>query len=949
MNRLVTVLWLLVFVASIFSSYFNSIDGIETLEASAYAGDGNMWAALHRENATIEFHLLDPRGESLRHFTIPREVQGRTLQISYMTVDHEGNLFILKQFANSATGIYIEERMALSVFTGGFFEGLFRWITTIELDMVTDDNIGISRYTHIRADNEINITGISRDGTQILRRVYDRDALISGDVVIRAERRYTTFAGRRNMVGQRIYEPVFDAIAVGANTVFLTKTGQIFVSLDEYTQAWSLYPPPIEDQQLYSLSIYPVRGHAHYRDVIFERWSSTSNHAAWRVLTVPENPSIPGVESHHSQGPAGNIRDIVSIQSGLFTIARIVESALGAIAISVMLALIGFLIRELRYKLPLSHRLILLIPFVILVATILFVIWWDLGLFIWLLIAPVIWLILEGINPLAWLRQRERIVTKVMCVGIPVITIAIVSVSFIVYTHYRNALIETQDAHAQSAGDLLRALLAASIDEFDITDPTPQMYESPEFEELRGAMGRLGLYISSVFYSYYNNRMLTGIDHRIPAFFPLSMRNRGLENEGMFLQTALRAEQQSEIITDSFGNRRIFITPVATARGDSVFLLETGVFQREIDRRLNSFLLQLIPIVVITILLSVYLLNIASVWVLKHFGEFVKDIEIEKGPINNAKYHKINDELHHIIKKYNDMKNDLILLQKKLESIEANYRRFVPDRLISILNTDRDKIRLGIGTEKEDYFILAAELVPNEHLGTRAESGVDEKLANDFLKILHNSASSNMFIIPDSANIAKIRVILKANSGDAALEMVRNVFEREGGLDRNGMQLSFFLHKAQMMLRICGNDNRYILAMISEDFDEAEAMSRQLRRKCSSLVVSHDVYTCLSQTNGYRHRLAGWVRLKDQDLKVYDFYEFSKSDAAKIQFEKTNAEFKMGLEYFRTARNKNDYIRAHNTFIRICNENKEDKIAEYYRQLCIKELPLEFRVGDRHD
>ncbi|MCL2400246.1 MAG: hypothetical protein FWC91_10970 [Defluviitaleaceae bacterium] len=943
MSRLVIVLGSLIFIFSILLSCFGSIDGVETLETSAYAGSGNVWVALHRENVTIEFHLLNSRGESLQYFSIPREVQGLTIQIPYMTVDQEGNLFILKQYANPATGIPIEGRMALSVYTGGFFERLLGNVTTVELNMVTDDNIEISRYLHIRADSEISLTGVSRDGTRLIRRVYDRAALISGDILIRTERRYSTATGR-DMFGQPTYEPVFEAIAVGVNTVFLSKTGRLFVSAEYEPQAFLLYPPPTEEhQQLYTLAIYPVRGHAHYRDVIFERWSSVSDNIAWRVLTIPDNPSIPAVESHHSQEPAENIRNITDLQSRFFTLVRFVGSALGAIVVSIVLALLIFLAQEFRFKMPLGHRLSLLLPLGILIILAIFIIWWNLQLFLWLLLVPPLWLILEGINPITWIKQRERLVTKVLCIGIPVITIAVVSAGTVVYINYRNVLIETQDIHAQSAGELLRTLLAASIDEFDVTDPTPLMYGSSELEDLRGAMGRLGLYISSVFYGYENNRLLTGIDNRLPYFLPLRMRNLGRENEEMFLRTALMAEQQKGIITDSLGSRRIYITPVATARGESVFLLETGIFQREIDRQINAFLLQLIPMGFITILLSAYLLRLASIWALNHFSEFVKDIEKETGPIDNIKYQKINDELHHIIKKYNDVKRDLIIAQKKIESILASYRRFVPDRLMEILNTDRDKVRLGNGTLNEEYFVLSVELVIDENFG----SGVDEKLVNDFLRIIHNSATSNMFVIPDGANLTKLRVLLKAENGDDALEMVRNVFEREGGLDRDGMRLSFFLHKAQLMLRICGNENRYILAMISGDFDAALAMSYDLRRKCSSIVVSHEVYNHLSKVTEYRHRLAGWIQVRDRELKLYDYYEFSNSDSVKIKFAKTNEDFKMGLELFRIAQNKNDYIRAHNIFIRICNENKDDKLAEYYRQLCIKELPLEFRMGDK--
>jgi len=999
MTKLIVVLWVLIFSFGIIMHNRERIEGIESLKSIAYAGNGNIWVAFHNENATVELHLLNPSGEtlwnrldprrisvrratiefhlinshgmSLQSFSVPREVHGFARQISYMAVDQDGNLFILNQYVNPATGIYEEGMMSLSIYRGGFFERLFGTIRNIELDMTADDGTAISRYLHIRADSEISLTGISEDGFRLIRRIYDREALISGNAVPRTlDRMYTT---GRYVAGRRVYEPVFMAVAADVYTVFLSKSGRVFVSAENARQTVLIYPPPYVVQPNYVLTVYPVRGHTHNRDIIFEIWSREMGSAEWRVMTIPDGTTVHGVQAFFSQGPAreGIIRNINTIQSRTFTIESVIGMVLVASALSLMVLLINFIVREFKHKMPFTHRLTsLLLPLVALTALASFVIWRDLRFLFGIPLALLLWIpLVEGIiNPLRWFRQRKYVVTKVMCAAIPVVSLALVLVSSIIYFNYRNVLIATQETHAQDAGNLLRTLLAASVDELDMSAPSPEMYGSPEFEELRGAMDMLGFYISSIFYSFEEDILLTGIDRRLPYFFPLDIRNMGRDETAVFRQAALRAEQQRTIIDDNLGKRVIYITPVATARGDALFLLETGIFQREIDRQLNEFLLLLILIVTGAVMASTLILRKASNLVLKHLGEFVSDLEKldMEAAIDDTKYISSNDEINYIIKKFNDRQK--LALQRKIrfEKGLADYRRFVPDRVVKMLNSEmpgiegfntdeliavRAELDLSSGTKDyEDYFVLSAELTPEDD----NNPNVNINLANDFLQTILSSAErleNTMYVLPDGANLVKLRVLLKAENGHDALKMVSNVYEREGGfnLNRNGMKLSFFLHKVRLQLRICGKDNRYVLVMASEDFDKALAVSHDLRRKCSSLVVSQEVYQGLSQPimKMYRHRLAGWVKQEGRNLVLYDFYEFAASDAAKAQYDKTNEDFKKALEFFMAAKDKNDYVKAHNTFIRICHENKEDRISEYYRQECIKKLPMEFRIGDR--
>ena len=865
---------------------------IDGLAAMAAGDGGKTWVALYERN-NIAFYMAGYNGVMQKSFTIPRRSGAHTVQIAHMSVDSEGTVYYIKHYSNASTG-QLTQRQELGVYTPKIMPlGRMR---NIRLD--NRGNSADIRYMHIHISTSLLLTGVSDDG--FIREVYDIDAVKDGgNTVIRGTREYPAAPGG---------EGVYKAVASGANVAFISKTGSVFLSEENAAFPTRIYPDYMGAYTTYAsfihesapgqviigeqrsgniLRLYTDDGRVEYiaegnRSLggltytgrdILEMSFSSASENAWTAVVQDSRTGVTALAVNNN----GEVSLITEISRGAF---GLILAAVGrtVLYLLLILALIGAVL--VIRKLVVNSRTIFL---------------------------------------------------KLLFGSIPLLVLALVLFGAYSYVSYRGALLDTYITKVEDQGNLLRALVSGSS--FDQIS-APDMYGSIEYNYLRTIMGTRDVHTSSAY--FVDGSLYTGVEDHLPALYPFGIRHSPGAWD-LFRAAALTGEQQSGVITDRFGDRIVCITPVGSSWGNAAFLLETGVFQSEIDRQTAGFIRNYLIISLLCLVSACALLFITFRRTLKPLAEIAEGLDqFSKGNRYIRLESKTNDELADISRVFNKMARDIDTQIYNLKTMGDTYYRFVPQQIFHLLGKE-NLADVSLGSAVEGKFpVLAANLYLRQ--GLKDFESIRE-LTNLFFAIVHGVAGDNgATLLTDSAGLRDLWIICPDGSS-----AVKTAMEAIAGFDEHNarasiskrLDVSFFLHSTDIAFGICGDEGRYVPAMTSPDLDEMLHQCEDFRRLSSRLIVTEAVSDVL-ESSIHPRRFIGYAgNAGENAVGLYDFYGSSSANMIRM-FDETLLAFEKSITLYVQGR----YYDAKNMFAAVLRENQYDNVARHYIFQCEKKLDL---------
>lgn len=880
-------------VAALFQILATPPLGMETPGPMTTLPDGKSWITVYRD-AEIMFYFLNADGVIQDSFSVPRSSGNETVQIPFIAADEGGRVYFIKHYAGAADG-KIAGKQELSVYTPGILP--FGRIKTARIDLEQDEKSEDIFYRHIHVSSSLVLTGASADGSRIYRKACDLESLQKkGSVAVKSEREYPA------VQTQGVYKLGIS----GTDVIYISRTGRVFLSSESARQPVQIYP----EGGLPASSAYAsfIWSDGSGRAIIGEQ----SGGGIMRLFNdgrqeyINEGTQRLGALPYTGKDivdasfdPANENTFVALAQNGETGKLELIVSNKGDIS----------LIKNPRQSFGAN-----ILRFI--------------GL--WLLYCAALAALAAAIFGIrAFIAGSRTVFLKLIIASVPLLVLALVLFGVYSFSSYESALVATFETKVTDQGNLLRALFGS--DSFDkIT--SPEMYNSTEYDYLRTYMGTRDVFTSSAY--FVDMKLYTGVDSNNPCLYPFGVR-RSESARNLYRAAALTGKQQAGVITDELGERIACVTPAGSSAGNVVFLLETSVFRAEVGRQTAGFIRNYLLIAGICILAAAALLLLMFISILRPLGDIADGLEkFSRGDRTVRLQSATNDELADICRVFNKMTGDIDVQLYRLQTMSDTYYRFVPQQIFRMLGKDNlGDIELGSSVEGK-FCVLLANVYPREQ-----EAGFPDmqELINKFFAIVHKSATDNgSTLIPDSSNLQELRVICRdadaaVRTAMAAIALIDSHNARS--LISRRVDVSFFLHRAQMGFGICGDTERYIPAMLSSELEATAAACEPFRRLSSRLIVTGAAHGELDPAQ-YLYRFIGYAEENaERRTGLFDYYDSSSPSVIRLLNEtKDTFDKAVGLFY------QKRYYDAKNLFTIVLRENQYDNVARYYVFRCEKNL-----------
>lgn len=538
----------------------------------------------------------------------------------------------------------------------------------------------------------------------------------------------------------------------------------------------------------------------------------------------------------------------------------------------------------------------------------------------------IVWVILELF--LRGIRYGRTTMGRLVYVTIPLIVVAMTLFEVIAYSYYKDAIEENFEKQVEDEGNMLTALFGQStFAEIEY----PYDYTGEAYTYLKEQLNTRDLY-SRILY-YEGNELYIGVDGESPCFYPINIWMNEDAKE-LYESAALTGKQMIGYVEDQIGKRLVCITPVGGASGQTVYLMENGIFVSNINNYMSGYIRNFTIIcvafsIIILILLSIFfyriLLPINEIrWVMNRYVEGEKDARIQ---VNSE------DELAGISRVFNKMADDTAVQIHNLEKMTQTYYRFMPTSIIELLKKDNLADITLQSRVAGEYVVMQAFY--------RKDSGMDlsrtEEMTNRFFKTLNHFAAANGLVsITDEADASSIRLICPAGVDVAlntALAIAARVDADNASEEAKGkLDIFFVVHKMEISFRICGDDGRYIPAVFATELDqilENHAFMEEIKNR---VLVTEAAYSNLEHPEIYGARYIGKITAGTDTMGMYDIFDDRSAESVK-RIRQTKESFDKAISLYE----QGYYYEAKNLFTLVLRENRDDLVAKYYIFQCEKQ------------
>ncbi len=894
LSKIIRILPVVIALVAIIIAVVIEIDiasqGMDSIGPVKALGDGETLTVMY-EGDDILIRKIDEYGSVLDSINMSRIQDDKFVTVVDMAMDENEYLFLLLNYGDKLTGEY--ESQSVKVYDLGSW--FFKDVT--ERVLVDDSQ---TRYRWIQSSNtNLILMGVVPEGDKITRVAFDTATIINDvDLYSLSLREYEISPD----------EGVYQALIVGLDIAYLSQSGKVYYASADGGEAAEIYPARELTQRMYPMFIAPYdsgvmvaqRGDASWSyngDFIAipagggaetlvrsgsDPFSGQSGYSPKDVLlmSMRDQGSYVGVVQNETSG-------YYELLIGKGGEAFVVDS-IGNDFFSVLMDCI---LRSLLY---------LVIAFGVLGALML-----------------CVYLVEQG----------RTIIMKLLVASVPLLVAAVVIFGFFAYDSYKTSVEDSFRKQVEDEGNMLTALFGTeSYSEIEY----PSDYTGEAYQYLKANLNTRDMYTRTAYFD--NMVMYIGVDSILPCYYPFEMA-ANTASDALYERAAYTGQPQIGIVDDAFGERITAITPIGGSSGSTVYLLETGVLTTNMDSYMTSYIINYV-ITAVLFSIAVFLILFGAFYrVLLPLGTIKEGIEeFSKGNRSIRLPAETGDELSDISRVFNKMVGDIDVQLYNLKSLSETYFKFIPQQTLSLLGKNNlADVVSGTGITGNYPVLSIGMYFKNSQLPIEYV----RKTTDSFFNIVSGICSErNVTPMADKMNLTSLKVV---STGGVA-EAVEIALASLAALDsmtttlpvQNRPEFTFVLHKAQLYYGICGDNNRYVSALISDELDRLTLKEELFRQMSSRLIVTSTAYDDLDPDR-YFNRYIGL--LDDEHLHLYDFYD-SYSPAVTRLINNTKGTFDKAMELYGQKR----YYEAKNLFVMVLRENQFDNVSRYYLFECEQQL-----------
>lgn len=793
-----------------------------------------------------------------------------------------GAVYMLRNQVDAYTGNVIEQQLVVFDFSGWRGELKKVFVLTDELENYTYKFVNVSSDT-------VTVIGTDMYESTAVRKNYEFGSLLADTLTLKTTRVYPLSEG----------EGIYQAIGSGTNLVYVSDSGKVFVATEETVT--EVYPARELETLIYPTFVayaetgYVYMGEHETGNVIKLNLTDGSE----EVLQSGSSP-LNGATIYTS-------RDFETMSMvDLNTYVALVSSKVSSnFQILITDAGITNVVSNISYGYTTTA---------IRVAQL----WLYYGLGILIVFGLLMWFI-------SIVNNGRTIMARLLVVTIPLIMVALGTFGWIAYNYYESSIETNFEKQMLDEGNMLTALFGQeSFNEIQY----PYDFNGEAYAYLENQLATRDIYARVMYYE--NGDIYVGVDESSPCFYPAGiLMNK--DAESLYTQAAITGQAVTGTIEDAKGERFVCVTPVGGLSGQTVYLLETGVFTANINSYMESYIGNFVIICISYLLIILIFLGISFYRVLLPISEIKWSMDRY---IEGNKDERIDvvseDELSSISNVFNKMADDYQIQTYNLRKTTETYYHFVPTGIIGLLEKD-NLADLTLGSKiRGIYITLKAILdIPDD-----MSPEVVERVTNKFFEVVnHFSLVKEIVPIVDSSDLRIITMLCKDVTGEAlgiALASLAKI-DADNALVPIGEEckMRFVIHKSDSLFTICGDEKRYLPILFTPDLDELAVHDPYFRDTGSRIILTADAMEDAREMESYAHRYISKISLANKDLGIYDVYDDRTTGEIKV-IKQTSHTFNKAIDLFE----EGYYYEAKNMFSMVYRENTDDQIAKAFIFKC---------------
>ncbi|GKH50556.1 hypothetical protein CE91St46_16670 [Eubacteriales bacterium] len=881
MRRANTLILVLAFLTALGLTAYSRIrtgsEGIDGIAALEYASGQTLLARYQEDRILLD--RIGKEGVSNAGISIRRSREGAFLSIADLAVEPDGQALLLLDLCDELTG----ERLRQEIWQYDLNRLFPRRVHRILLN--TGD--GAVRYRWLEASSGLAVLiACDEKETTMLREAYDLGTLLAD--------------GTMNLKGQRSYlladrEGVAQAMSVGAQVVYASRSGKLLCAAEDAAPR-ELYSALRLQKYSYPLFLAPESSES----ILMGVWESgdilsvSLDDGSTALLKGGTEP-FSGISSYHpvdvramSMEDLQNFAAAVRYRSGFSLIlctggdTEIIDGISEGLLSRAAALLFGFLGR--LFLCALAGQL--LFSFFYLVGS------------------------------------SRTILVKLIVSTLPLMAAALALFGVFSYRAYGQAITESFRKQAEDEGSLLTALFGTeSFQEIEF----PYQYTGEAYSYLKESMATRSIHTATAYYE--RGSLCIGVDANYPCAYPFDLRLDAAA-AALYEQAAFTGRSQTGTINDAAGRRLACVTPIGGEQGDVVYLLETGILSANMQQYTGAYLRSYL-IVSLAFLLSIGgILTVVFLRIVRPIGEIKSGLEeFAQGNRKIRLSDDATDEFSDIIRVFNKMANDIDAQIYSLQQANDTYFRFIPQKMLLLLGKENlGEIELGNHRE-QDCCVLCASLALHSESLTQLQ---EQELINRFFNIVNLACDQNGgVLITDSASLRRLRILCPDGSETAirlALSALSQIDAYNATLPvQNRLDILFTAHCAANYYGICGDRERLIPALISDELDLISGCDEALRALSSRLLVTETAMEGIERENHFFRYIGCLEKPGCENLGLYDFYDAAPPEETRL-INETRTAFDKAVELYRQGR----YYDAKNLFALVLRQNQYDNVARHY-------------------
>lgn len=841
----------------------------------------------------ITVAIIDREGNIEKSVQLPLEKNNMTYAVEAACAGEDNMVYLLVNAYDSING----EQMTKDLYIYDFGR-MFPSKTVISTDDLQtqpseDPNVVIDKWNFrwmSISGSALSIIGTNSDDTKAVRKVFEFGEITGKSLNVKSERFYPLAEG----------EGVYQAIGNGTDIAYVSDSGKLFHATESWVQ--EVYPARKIEVLMYPLYLsYAETGFVYLQD------AQSGNIIKLNLTDGTEEIIMKGTAAF-SAAEVITPKDICLMSmTTLNNFSAVIKDKSGfGYNLLVLQDGAGYIIKSLMR--PLS----------------------QLGLdfltcFLMYLLAAGI----AGVCILGFYRgitKGTTLMGKLILAALPLMIFAMFIFGVIAYKYYSDSVLLSYQKQTEDEGNMMTALFGQ--ESFNVLG-YPYDYNGDDYRYLFNQMQRRELYSKVIYYE--DGELYTGVDRDTPCFYPIGIKMNS-ELDSIYRKAALSGETVTETIQDRTGKRIVSVTPLGGSSGRSVYLYETGVFTAIMDEYRISFIKSFVWICLAFVIVVSILLLALFLQILQPLSEIKEGMEKFTGGNRNIRIEpETRDELAGICQAFNKMADDIDMQIMNLQNLSDTYYRFMPLSIIGILGKDNlGNLTLGSRIQGS-YAVLSVQMRNAED---DSSFDVREEEVNRFFNLINTQAvKQNAIPIVDSANLSSMLLICKEGVASAirtALAILASVDAYNAGIEEaKQLDIMFLLHRSDIFVGICGDEERYIPVLITPELENMLHRRSTFKKVGARLLVTGQAYDELETGSSFESRYIGDLEIEENKNGFYEFYDDRGAEEAHL-LKITDSNFRKAMKLF-----EQGYLyEAKNLFAMVLQDNPHDMVARYYIFRC---------------